>query len=186
MLRVAGHLILPGYHMQQLWCLPASEGHRCQGLYTCLTQNYRETILPGPQFLIPVSSAWLAWPRTGGYLESKKLWSVKPALPYLNPNSQVLGELTKPFRWFYMKVNLVGSRPSSCWGAHQVSLRDLRTRQSLTGFSVGSRGHESPRRIGVHLRSFLWCSSNKSPFVGILLSHNDHLPTHSIDFVILL
>lgn len=139
MLRVAGRLILPGYHTQQLWCLPASEGHRCQGLSTCLTQNYRETILPGPQFLIHMSSTWLAWPRIGGYLESKKLWSVKPALPYLNPNSQVQGELTKPFRWFYMKGNLVGSIPSCCWGAHQVSLRAPRTRQSLTGFSVGSR-----------------------------------------------
>ena len=133
-----------------------------------------------------MSSTWLAWPRIGGYLESKKLWSVKPALPYLNPNSQVLGELTKPFRWFYMKGNLVGSRPSCCWGAHQVSLRAPRTRQSLTGFSVGSRGHESPRRVGVRFRSFLWCSSNTSPIMGILLSHNDHLSTRSIDFVILL
>ena len=133
-----------------------------------------------------MSSPWLAWPKIGGYLESKKLWSVKPALPYLNPNSQMLGELTKPFRWFYMKGNLVGSRPSCCWGAHQVSLRAPRTRQSLTGFSVGSRGHESPRRVGVHFRSFLWCSSNTSPIMGILLSHNDHLSTRSIDFVILL
>lgn len=84
----------------------------------------------------------------GGYLESKKLWSVKPALPYLNLNSQVLGELTKPFRWFYMKGNLVGSRPSCCWGAHQVSLRAPRTRQSLTGFSAGSRGMKVPEGLG--------------------------------------
>lgn len=94
-----GYVIPRGYHTQPVWVLTSLWGSQISGLVRHLFNSNPEWESPAQHSVSDAEEREVAG-MTGklGLVRSTDLWSVKPALPYLNPYTPVVWELAEPFR----------------------------------------------------------------------------------------